>query len=334
MITPRLITAVALLSICAVAADEWEQRWTMKRADSSDRVHFAIERRRSGSRWMNSSDVPVSRFRKFTVDMLDRGGDARFEYVQDAGRLVCTGRFSWGRGSGTWTFTPNWAFVSGLRHMGYGDADEEQLLSLFMHDLTLEFAHGVHEAGVQASLKELIEMRTHGVKLEFIRDLKANGYNLPVRDIVQMRIHGVGSELIRDLKAAGYDLSGQQIVQLRIHGVSPEYVRDLRAFGLHPPAADLVQLKIHGVTTAYLKGLKDAGYSGLPVQDILNLRNHGVSTEFVREARDLGYQFTPRELTELRTHGVDGTYLRKLRDAGMKNLNASQIAKLRIHGVY
>jgi hypothetical protein len=35
----------------------------------------------------------------------------------------------------------------------------------------------------------------------------------------------------------------------------------------------------------------------------------------------------------LRIHGVDGSYLKRLRDAGMRNLNAEQIAKLRIHGV-
>ena len=327
-------TAVALLSVCAFAADEWEQRWTMKRSDSAERVRFSIERVRSGSRWMNSTDVPLSRFRSFSPDMFDRGGDARFEYVQDAGRLLCTGRFSWGSGSGTWVFTPNWAFVSELRHMGFGDADEEQLLSLFMHDLTLDYARGVHEAGLKPSVKELIEMRNHGVKVDFLRELKANGYNLPVRDVIEMRVHGVTPELIRALKQAGYDLSGRQITQLRIHGVSPEYLRDLRDLGLRPAESDLVQLRIHGVQPDYLKGLKDAGYSGLAVQDILSLRNHGVSTEFVRDAKELGYSFTPRELTDLRIHGVDGSYLRKLKDAGMKNLNASQIAKLRIHGVY
>jgi hypothetical protein len=330
----KATTAIALLSVCAFAADEWEQRWTMKRSNSSDRVHFSIERRRAGNRWMNSTDVPVSRFRNFSADMLDRTGEARFEYVQDAGRLLCSGRFSWGSGSGTWTFTPNWAFVSELRHLGYGDPDEEQLLSFFMHDVTLEFARGVREARLQASIKELIEMRIHGVRLDFIRDLKANGYTLPVRDIVEMRIHGVSSELIRDLKSAGYDMTGKQITELRIHGVNPQYLRDLRDFGLRPPASDLVQLRIHGVTPEYLKGLKDAGYSGLPVQEIVNLRIHGVNTAFARDAKDLGYQFTPRELTELRIHGVDGTYLRKLREAGMKNLNASQIARLRMHGVF
>jgi len=35
----------------------------------------------------------------------------------------------------------------------------------------------------------------------------------------------------------------------------------------------------------------------------------------------------------LQMHGVDGAYLRRLQDAGMRNLNAEQIAKLRMHGV-
>ncbi|HET8546924.1 MAG TPA: hypothetical protein VFL57_02930 [Bryobacteraceae bacterium] len=331
---PTAILLLALSSSALAAADEWEQRWNMKRSRSADRVHFSIERWRPGSRWMNSTDVPVSRFRNFSTDMLDRSGEARFEFVHDAGRVVCTGTFAGGSGSGNWTFAPDPTFASELRRLGYGQLDDEQLLSLFLHDVSLEFARGVRDAGLQASLKELIDMRIHGVRLEFIRDLKENGYNLPVRDIIEIRIHGVTSELIRDLKAAGYDLTGKEIAQLRMHGVSPQYVRDLRAYGLRPPASDLVQLKIHGVTPDYLRGLRDAGYSGLSVREIISLRNHGVSPDFVREASNLGYRFTAKELTDLRIHGVDGAYLRKLRDAGMKNLSASQIAKLRMHGVY
>jgi hypothetical protein len=67
---------------------------------------------------------------------------------------------------------------------------------------------------------------------------------------------------------------------------------------------------------------------------VVQLKIHGVPIEFMDTASDLGYQFTLRELIDLRNHGVDGSYLRKLREAGMKNLTASQIQRLKIHGVY
>ena len=334
---PMLTRVAAFACLCApfAGAADYSQTWRMKRSRSADHVHFTIERSRAGSQWTNSTDVPLSRFRRLSLETFDRGGDARFEYVHDAGRLLCTGGFSWGRGSGTWTFEPNAAYVSELQRLGYAGLYDEQILSLFMHDVGLDFARGVRNAGLQASVSDLVQMRIHGVRTEFIQDLKASGYDLPVRDIVQMRIHGVTSELIAELKRAGYSgLPGSQIVQLRIHGVSPQYVRELQSYGLRPPAADLVQLKIHGVSPEYLKGATDAGYANLSVRELIDMRNHGVQPELMRAAKDLGYQFTIRELIDLRVHGVDAAYLRRIRDAGMKNLTASQIQKLKVHGVY
>jgi hypothetical protein len=94
-----------------------------------------------------------------------------------------------------------------------------------------------------------------------------------------------------------------------------------------------VEMRIHGVSPEYLAALKDAGYSNLEVRDVVQLRIHGVRPEFVKDARSLGYNFTMKELVELRIHGVDSAYLRKLSESGFKNLNASQIARLRMNGV-
>jgi hypothetical protein len=79
--------------------------------------------------------------------------------------------------------------------------------------------------------------------------------------------------------------------------------------------------------------MKDAGYGNLSADEMVQLRIHGVQTAFAKDARELGYGFTPEDLVQLLIHGVDGAYLRKIRDAGMRNLNAEQIAKLKMHGV-
>lgn len=307
----RTLAPVTLLTLCcsaAACAADFEQTWQLRRSrwTSDEKVHFTLERSRAGNHWKNSSDVPLDRFRNLSLSALERGGDARFEYVHDAGSIICTGRFSWGSGSGQWTFKPNPSYVSELQRLGYAGLYDEQILSLFLHNVTLDYARGMRDAGLQPSLDDLRSLRVHGVQVDFVRALRTNGFSYPARDIVQLRIHGVTAELMEELKGAGYgDIFASDAVQLRIHGVSPQYVRELRSSGLRPPAKDVVQLRIHGV----------------PI-------------EFMHTARDLGYQFTIRELIDLRTHGVDGGYLRKLRDAGMKNLTASQIQRLRIHGVF
>ena len=336
--------------------------WKLSRSSQSGMVHFTVERSRPGSRSVNGSDVPLANFRGFSLDMLGHSRPARFEYVQDAGRLVCQGKFLWGRGSGSFTVAPNPEFVAELNRLGFATPHEDELFMLMLGNVNLEFARAIHEAGIGASLSQLIDLRlrgvttqyirdvnqagyrdfraqdyidlrTHGVETGFLRDLKSAGYNLRARDIIDLRQHGVRSQFVGELKEAGYNLSAGQITELSEHGVNSGFVRDLKLYGLRPAAMELVQLRDHGVTPEYLRGLHDAGYGGISAEDIIDLRQHGVPSDFVAAAGDLGYRFTPRELIDLRDHGVDAKYLRTLHDSGMRNLTESQITQLRMHGV-
>ena len=315
-------------------SEDWRANWRITPSLSANRVHFTVRAFNSHGEWNNSRDVPLDNFRGFSLSMLASPGPAKFEYVADAGRLICEGRFLVGTGSGSYTFAADPAFVAALQQMGYDAPDDDQLFSMLMMDITREFAREIHDAGLRASSHDLIALKIHGVTLDYVREARREGYqDFNADDYTQLRIHGVDTKFLRDLKDAGYNLRASDIAQLRIHGVDSRYMRDLRSYGLKPDAADLTQMRIHGVTPEYLKGLKDAGYESLGAEEVDQLRIHGVDTRFVQEARRLGYDFTPQELAQLRIHGVDGAYLRRLQDAGMRNLNAEQIAKLRMHGV-
>lgn len=332
--TLLLIGAGAVLSACfMLPGQDGRQEWSLSRYDGNT-VRLSINRWNPGSRTQFSTDVPVSRFRGLSAALFNGGGSAKFDYVQDAGRIVCEGRFSFGRGSGTFTVAADPGFLSELKKLGYEAPDENQLFSMFMMGVRLDDARAARETGLNASLQQLIDMRAHGVNADYIRETRRAGYrDLHAADLIEMKNHGVAPEFLRDLKAAGYAISTREVVDLRNHGVNSEYLRDLKDFGLHPEPRDMVEMKNHGVTPEYLKGLKDAGYGNLAAGEITNLRNHGVGVEFVREARELGYEFTARELAELRNHGVDGRYLRRLHDSGMKNLDAEKVKKLKVHGI-
>jgi hypothetical protein len=333
------IIGLAIAGVMAAAtllafAEDRNAGWELRPSLSLNQVHFVVRHSNGFDNWVSGRDVPLDRFRGFSLGMLAASGPAKFEYVADAGRLLCEGRFLMGAGSGTYTFAPDPAFASALRKMGYDAPDDDQLFSMLMMDITRESAQALRDAGLNASIRDLIQLRTHGVTLDYIREGRQAGYqNLTAEDFIQLRIHGVETAFLRDLKADGYDLRAADIVQLRIHGVDSRYVRNLKSYGLMPDAADLEQMRIHGVTPEYLKGLKDAGYENLRAEEVDQLRMHGVETSFVQEARRLGYDFNPHELAQLRIHGVDGAYLKRLQDSGMRNLNAEQIAKLRMHGV-
>ncbi|MBZ5632738.1 MAG: hypothetical protein LAO55_06355 [Acidobacteriia bacterium] len=308
--------------------------WQLRPSLDLNQVHFVVRHSNGFDNWVSGRDVPLDRFRGFSLSMLASPGPAKFEYVAEAGRLICEGRFLVGTGSGSYTFVADRAFVSTLQQMGYDTPDDDQLFSMLMMDIDRAFARGIRDAGLRASSRDLIGLKIHGVTLDFVREARQAGYqNFTADDYTQLRIHGVDTNFLRDLKDAGYDLRAGDIAQLRIHGVDSRYMRDLRSYGLKPEASDLSQMRIHGVTPDYLKGLKDAGYDNLHLDEINQLRIHGVEPRFVQEAKRLGYDFTPEELAQLRIHGVDAAYLKRIQDAGMRNLNAEQIAKLRIHGV-
>jgi hypothetical protein len=357
-----IVGSIALFVLLNAQGYPPHQDWALKPAAEPGMVHFIITRAAEGSRFQSSSYMPVSAFHGLPADRNGLYTSAKFEFIQDAGKLVCEGAFNLGHGSGTFTYIPNPNFIGELERLGYSRPNDSQVFAMMMSNVTLEFARGVRDAGLRAGTGELIDLRIQGITLDyireirdtgyrdftakdfinlkiqgvtasFLRDLKKAGYDLPASEIIDLHIQGVTSEFVADLKSAGYDLRARQITDLKIQGVSSKYLRDLAAYGLKPSPEDLVQMRIQGVSPDYLKGLKDAGYENLPMQQIIDLHIQGVSIDFIRDARAAGYRFSTADLVQLRIQGVNGAYLQKLHDSGFGNLTASQIATLKINGV-
>jgi len=310
------------------------QGWKLSRSSSPGMVHFTVERSRPGNRSINSSDVPLSAFQGFSLEMLDHSGPAKFTYVQDAATLQCEGKYGWGRGAGGFTMVPNPAFVSELNRLGFASPREDDLFMMVLSNVNLDFIRELHAANIATSLHEILELAAHGVNSQYIHEINRTGYrDLRAQDYIELRDHGVKPRFIEELKQAGYQIGTERVIELVDHGVDANYMRDLGAYGLHPDATELVALRDHGVTPEFLRGFRDAGYGAIPGEQTIELRDHGVSREFAIEAHDLGYKFTPGELVQLHDHGVDGRYLRKIHDSGMRNFDAEQIIQLHDHGV-
>jgi hypothetical protein len=331
-----LAAAAGILCLLAgiAPAVEQDQQWRLKPSGSSDRVQFSIEISKPGSRWVNSSDIPLTRFRGLSIADLSTRGPANFEFAGDAGRIVCEGSFNGNGGSGGFTFVADSRFAAELQRLGYDAPRPEDALSMLIGNVDLDFARKVKEAGVASTTRELMEMSIHGITTEYIDGMRSSGYpNLRAKDYIEMRIHGVQPDLVRELKNAGYAVPAKDIVQMRIHGVTPDYIRQLKTFGLRPAASEVVEMRIHGVTPEYLKGMRDAGLTNLSVREVVNMRVHGVPVDFAKEATQLGFRFTVKELTDLRVHGVSAAYLRRLRESGYRNLTAENIVRLKINGI-
>src|SRR5436190_2592218 len=178
-----------------------------------------------------------------------------FEYVHDAGTLVCKGGFTWGRGSGSFRFQPDPRYTAELKKLGYEEPDHDQQLQMVLADISLDFARQVKEAGLHASTRQLMELSNHGITLQYVHEMQQSGYK---------------------------DLSASDYIELRNHGVEPRFLQEVATLGYDVRASEIVQLRNHGVNTDFLADLKEAGYD-LPVRRIVELHNQGVDSGYLRE---------------------------------------------------
>ena len=317
-----------------MSLEEWTAEWTLERSHSSSsnplRLSFGF--RRDGSDWTERTDVPLSSLRDFSLDMLERDGPVKFEYVREAGELLCEGTVRGGRAHGTFTVEPNAEFVSALEKMGYRAPDEREVVFLMMSDVTLQFAREVKATGLELTPGDLAELRNHGVTADYIRQARQAGLNqFTADDFCELRTHGVEPLYLQRIVAADPKLTADDIDELRTHGVEPDYLKGIQANGIALSMEDIASLRTHGVEPAYLKGIHEAD-SNLSVDDIDNYRTHGVEPGYLKEMRAVDSRLNADEISELRTHGVEPQYFKQMREVA-GHLSIDEICELRTHGV-
>ena len=188
--TETMIVLGGVLLAVLLTGQERRNEWKAGYSSTPGMVYFGIEWSKPGSHSSYSSDMPLSAFRGLNPA---QSGPAKFEYAADAGTFVCQGRFSFGSGSGTYSFQPNPRFAAELQQLGYdAPRDNDRLFSMALSQITLDFARGIRDAGLRASTDQLVELRSHGVSLPYIRETQLTGYrNFTPKDYVEMKIHGV-----------------------------------------------------------------------------------------------------------------------------------------------
>lgn len=305
---------------------DWASGW--------DRVQLELSRSTFTSRWTTSSEYPVSELRGLTRDQLHSiHTSVHFEFVRDAGVLLCEGSLLGGVGGGTFQFSPSRAFIAEMGRLGYEGLSEQTLFEMTMQDVNLVFVRAVQKAGLRdVDASKLIGLRIHGITPDYISEIQSAGYDFSADDLIRLKIHGVPTKLLREAKHAGYNFNSDEIVKLQIHGIDSDYVRDLSAARYQLSADDMVKLKIHGVDPDFVRDLKAQHYNFSP-DEVVNLRIHGVNTEFTSEVRRSGYDLSVDDLTRLRNNGVSAEFLGQLHNAGYDRLPVDQIVRMWQNGV-
>ena len=238
---------------------------------SKEKLQLNMERRSDkGGRNNMGHPYEFSDFQGLTREQATNGGPVSFSLVREAGRIDFEGSFQNSKGSGTFRFTGNQAFISAMKSRGFDfekyDDDErqpqERLFTATALNIATALADDLNSAGFgKLDVDDLFKAAIFKIDSKFMREMKATGFNLGMEDLVKARIFKIDPEFVRQVSQMGFDKEPfESLVKMQIFKVTPEFVTEMRNEGLTNLAIeDLVKLRIFKIDTDYIREAKAEG---------------------------------------------------------------------------
>jgi hypothetical protein len=278
---------------------EWRIEFTKK---DPNEVQLNLSRGRSQN-WGNS--IKISEVEGLSSSYATTPGNVTLRIVHDGGTFELVGSFRDGKGSGSFTLTPNEAFFSALASRGYANLSDENVFSAAMS----------------------------GLKISSVDELKAAGYDrLTFNNLIESAIFKINSASIADLRSAGFDqLPFSKLVEASIFKVDSNYVRETQNLGFGKmPFQKLIEMRVHQITPEYISQVRQLGFNDLTLDRLVEMKIFKVTPEFVNEMRAIGFtSITPRQLVQLRIFKIDGDDARKARSQD-PNITVEKLVEQRI----
>jgi hypothetical protein len=254
------------------------------RDDKPDKIQLNFEiRTEKGGRNNHGSSFAYSDLQGLTRDQA-QNGRVSFSLVREAGTIQCEGSFVNGKGSGTFRFTPNYAFADAMRSRGF--------------DFSKPSKHGSSNLDMK-----LFTATTLNVTTAFADDLRsANFGELDVDDLFKAVIFKITPQFMAEMKATGFpNLGMEELVKARIFKVDAEYVRQVHDMGFASQDFEqLIKFRIFKVTPEFLNEIKAEGLTNLSSEDIVKFRIFKIDPQFIREARAVEPNITVEELVQMK----------------------------------
>jgi hypothetical protein len=276
-----------------------------------DVVSLAILRGGSarGGGTISNGPVALGELQGLTREQAFGAGQAvEFRIVREGGTFECAGKFSGGKGSGSWRLVPDEGFIAAMRGRGYPLSSDKEIFESALFGVSVKAIDDLKSAGyAQMPFDKLIETRIFDINPELISEMRAAGYtNMTLDELVEVRIFKVDRKFIEEVQSLGFGRQPlRQLIDLRSQGVTPEYVREMRAAGFNLSPHELVDFKVFGVTTAFVKELREEGYSSITPQQIVELKVYKIDADFIRRAKARGFsRATVDQLVGMRMNGT------------------------------
>ena len=227
---------------------------------------------------------------ELTREQVMRGGPVAFTLAREAGTISCEGSFQNGKGSGTFRFTRNPAFVTAMKSKGF---DFESESGRKRYGLSEDKVFTAAALNVTTALAD---------------DLLSAGFGkLGVDDLFKAAIFKIDSAFMREMKASGFpNMNMEDLVKARIFKIDAEFVRQATQMGFDKePFESLVKMRIFKVTPEFLAEVRNEGLKDLSVEDSVKLRIFNIDAEFIRKAKAEGVPLNVERLVQRRL-GVGG----------------------------
>lgn len=262
--------------------------WTASLNKDNSKLHLNLERRtqRGGHNQMGQS-YDLAELQGLSRDQALSGGPVRFSLVREAGRIDCEGTFQNGKGSGTFTFTANRAFVSAMKSRGFDfEADSK--------------GRHINDDGDRED--RLFAATTLNVTTALADDLTGAFGKLDIDDLFKAAIFKVDSQFAREMKASGFENLGmEELVKARIFKVDAAFVKQVSDMGFQKePFESLVKMQIFKVTPEFIAEVRNEGLTNLQVEEIVKLRIFKIDAQFIREAKADGVPLEVERLVQRR----------------------------------
>jgi hypothetical protein len=253
--------------------------WNASISKDGSKLNLHVVRRAErGGRNEHGQDYDFSELQGLSREQALNGGPVSFSLVREAGRVDFEGSFQNGKGSGTFRFTGNPAFVSAMKSRGFDFEDDSE----FHND-------------------RLFSAAMINVTTALADDLASAGFGkLQTEDLFKAAIFKINSTFMREMKASGFnDLGMEELVKARIFKIDPDFVRQVAQMGFDKePFESLVKMQIFKVTPEFVTEVRNEGLTDLKVEDVVKLRIFKIDAEFIRQAKAEGVPLEVERLVQ------------------------------------
>lgn len=292
---------------------EWKADARPDKAGREGKIQLNLSRKTDGEHKNQfGSGFDYSELQGLTREQA-QNGRVSFRLVREAGTINFEGSFTDGKGSGTFTFTPDSGYLAAMRSRGFDfekskhkndDGIEGRLLSAALINVTTALADDLKSVGFgDLDVDDLFKAAIFKVDSKFMAEMKATGYpNLTMEELVKARIFKIDSNFVRKLAEMGLATNDfEQVVKFSIFKVTPEYLAEMRAAGfdkLNPE--EIVKFRIFKVTPELLTDLKAEGYGNLSAEQVVKFRIFNIDKDFIRRAKAEDPNITVEELVQMK----------------------------------